>query len=55
MKVYEPSKLVAPFEILDAVSSGKVNSGYTTAGYWAGSMPAASLFSSVPFGPEAPE
>ncbi|MDH3282112.1 MAG: TRAP transporter substrate-binding protein [Gammaproteobacteria bacterium] len=55
MKVYEPSKLVAPFEILDAVSSGKVNSGYTTAGYWAGKIPAAPLFSAVPFGPEAGE
>lgn len=55
MKVYEPGKLVAPFEILDAVSTGKVNSGYTTAGYWSGKMPAASLFSAVPFGPEAPE
>ncbi|MDE1463802.1 TRAP transporter substrate-binding protein [Spartinivicinus poritis] len=55
MKLYEPNKLVAPFEILDAVSTGKVNSGYTTAGYWAGKMAAASLFSSIPFGPEAPE
>ncbi len=55
MKVYEPGKLVAPLEILDAVSSGKVNSGYAIAGYWAGKMPAASIFSTVPFGPEAPE
>lgn len=55
MKVYEPKKLVAPFEILDAVSSGKINSGYTTAGYWAGKIPAAPLFSAVPFGPEAGE
>ncbi|NGN97838.1 TRAP transporter substrate-binding protein [Grimontia sp. S25] len=55
MKVYEPGKLVAPLEILDAVSSGKVNSGYATAGYWQGKMPAAALFSAVPFGPEAPE
>lgn len=55
MKVYEPGKLVAPLEILDAVSSGKVNSGYATAGYWQGKMPAAPLFSAVPFGPEAPE
>ena len=55
MKVYEPGKLVAPLEILDAVSSGKVNSGYATAGYWAGKMPAASIFSAIPFGPEAPE
>jgi len=55
MKVYEPGKLVAPFEILDAVSTGKVNSGYTTAGYWAGKLPASPLFSAVPFGPEAGE
>lgn len=55
MKVYEPGKLVAPFEILDAVSSGKINSGYATAGYWAGKIPAAALFSAVPFGPEAGE
>lgn len=55
MKVYEPGKLVAPFEILDAVSSGKVNAGYTTAGYWAGKVPASVLFSAVPFGPEAGE
>ena len=55
MRVYEPDKLVPPFEILDAVSSGKINSGYTTAGYWAGQIPAAPLFSAVPFGPEAGE
>ncbi len=55
MKVYEPGKLVPPFEILESVSSGKINSGYTTAGYWAGQIPAAPLFSAVPFGPEAGE
>ncbi len=55
MKVYEPGKLVPAFEILDAVSSGKINSGYATAGYWAGKIPASSLFSAVPFGPEAGE
>ena len=55
MRFYEPGKLVQPFEILDAVSSGKVNSGYTTPGYWAGKIPAAPLFAAVPFGPEAPE
>lgn len=51
MKHYEPNKLVAGFEILDAVSSGKLNSGYAAAGFWVGKMPAAPLFSSVPFGP----
>jgi len=55
MKVYEPGKLVAPFEILDAVSRGKVNAGYYASGYWEGKMPGISLFSAVPFGPEAPE
>lgn len=55
MKIYEPGKLVSPKEILDAVSTGKVNSGYSTAGYWQGKMPAAALFSAVPFGPEAGE
>ncbi len=55
MKIYEPNKLVAPFEILGAVSSGKVNAGYSLAGYWAGKIPASPLFSSVPFGPEAAE
>lgn len=55
MRVYEPGKLVPAFEILDAVSSGKINSGYATAGYWAGKIPASPLFAAVPFGPEAGE
>ncbi|WP_159653072.1 TRAP transporter substrate-binding protein [Vibrio atypicus] len=55
MKIYEPGKLVSPAEILDAVSTGKVNSGYSTAGYWQGKLPASALFSAVPFGPEAGE
>ena len=55
MRYYEPGKLAAPFEILDAVSSGDVNSGYATALYWSGKIPAAAIFASVPFGPEAPE
>ena len=45
MKVYEPGKLVAPFEILDSVSRGKVNAGFTLAGYWAGKIPASPMFS----------
>ncbi len=55
MKVYEPGKLVAPFEILESVSKGKVNAGYATAGYWAGKIPASPIFSAIPFGPEAGE
>jgi TRAP-type mannitol/chloroaromatic compound transport system substrate-binding protein len=55
MKVYEPGKLVAPFEILDAVSGGKINAGYSISGYWEGKIPGSSIFSTVPFGPEAGE
>ncbi|MBO9488900.1 TRAP transporter substrate-binding protein [Endozoicomonas sp. G2_1] len=55
MKIYEPNKLVNPKEILDAVSTGKVQAGFATAGNWGGKIPAARLFSSIPFGPEAPE
>ncbi len=55
MKVYEPGKLVAPFEILDSVAAGKVNAGYYASGYWEGKMPGISLFTAIPFGPEAPE
>jgi TRAP-type mannitol/chloroaromatic compound transport system substrate-binding protein len=55
LKPYEPGKLVHPFEILDAVSKGKVNSGYGASGYWRGKLPGGSIFTAVPFGPEAPE
>ena len=55
MKIYEPGKLLPPFEILEAVSEGKINAGLASAAYWQGKIPAASFFSSVPFGPEAPE
>lgn len=55
IKLYEPNKLIGSQEILDAVSSGKVQAGYATPGNWGGKMPAARLFSAVPFGPEAPE
>ena len=53
--VQEPGALVPALEVLDAVSSGTVESGFGPAGFWAGKMPAAPLFSSVPFGPEAGE
>ena len=55
MKVYEPNQLVGPMEILDSVSDGKVQAGYAAAGFWMGKMPAAPLFSAVPFGPGTPE
>ena len=51
VRVFEPGELVQGSEILDAVSSGKVDAGYSASGFWMGKMPAAPLFSSVPFGP----
>ena len=50
VKVFEPGKLVPPFEILQAVSDGKVAAGYTWIGYDQGKVPAVPLFAAVPFG-----
>lgn len=50
VRVYEPGKLVPSFDILSAVSEGKVNAGYTWIGYDQGRIPAVSLFAAVPFG-----
>ncbi len=50
VRVYEPGKLVPPFEILQAVSDGKVPAGYTWIGYDQGKVPAVPLFAAVPFG-----
>lgn len=50
VRVYEPDELVPPFEILSAVSEGKVAAGYTWIGYDQGKVPAVPLFAAVPFG-----
>ena len=55
MKVYEPGKLVGAFEILNAVHEGKVNAGYSSPVYWQGLLPAAPIFTAIPFGPAADE
>jgi len=54
-KLFDPGKLVGPMEILDVVSSGKIEAGYSTPGFWMGMMPAAPLFSAIPFGPDTSE
>ncbi len=54
-KLYDPGKLVPPSEILESVSKGRIQAGYSNPGFWAGKLPAGPLFSSIPFGPEAPE
>jgi TRAP-type mannitol/chloroaromatic compound transport system substrate-binding protein len=56
LKLYEPGKLVPTAEILQAVHAGQVDAGFTTAGFNTGVLGTkASIFSAVPFGPEAPE
>lgn len=50
VRVYEPGKLVPAFDILQAVSDGKVSAGYTWIGYDQGKVPAVPLFAAVPFG-----
>ncbi len=54
-KLFDPGKLVSPAEILESVSKGRIDAGSTAAGFWAGKIPSAPIFSSIPFGPEAPE
>jgi TRAP-type mannitol/chloroaromatic compound transport system substrate-binding protein len=42
-------------EIFDAISSGSLDAGWSTPGYWAGKVPALQMFAAVPFGPRAGE
>ncbi len=53
VRVYEPGELVDAFEVLDAVSTGRVQAGFGQPIYDQGTIPAAPLFASVPFGPKA--
>jgi TRAP-type mannitol/chloroaromatic compound transport system substrate-binding protein len=48
----QPGDGTKPQEILDKVGSGSVDAGIATASFWAAKIPAASLFSGFPFGPD---
>jgi len=50
LQVFEPGKLVKGTEVFDAVSQGKVDSGYVWAGYEIGKLPSSALFGAQPFG-----
>jgi TRAP-type mannitol/chloroaromatic compound transport system permease small subunit/TRAP-type C4-dicarboxylate transport system substrate-binding protein len=52
LEVHEPGAIVPAFSITEAVADGKVPAGYTWLGYDQGRIPAAPLFSAVPFGLE---
>ena len=55
VKVYGAGELVPALQVFDAVSSASVEMGHGASYYWKGKLPAASFFSSVPFGLNAQE
>ncbi|MFQ5849517.1 MAG: TRAP transporter substrate-binding protein [Candidatus Binatia bacterium] len=55
IKFFDPGKLVPALQIFEAVSTGAVDAGFAASGYWIGKIPAAPIFSSVPFGPDTSE
>ena len=52
IKVFAGGELVPALQVFDAVSQGAVEMGHGSAYYWAGKVPAAQFFSTVPFGME---
>jgi TRAP-type mannitol/chloroaromatic compound transport system substrate-binding protein len=55
IKFYEPGALVPPLEMFDSVARGAIEAAWAPAGFWAGKIKAAVLFSAVPFGPSTDE
>ena len=53
IRVYGAGELIPAFEAFDAVSSGTADMASGAAYYWAGKVPAAQFFASVPFGMNA--
>lgn len=53
IKVYGGGELVPPLEAFDNVRQGNVEMGHGASYYWAGKVPAAQFFASVPFGMNA--
>jgi len=49
----QPGEVAQPQEILEKVSQGKIDAGFSTASFWAAKMSAASLFAGFPFGLDA--
>ncbi|GGW92123.1 TRAP transporter substrate-binding protein [Alteromonas halophila] len=53
--VYGAGELVPGFEVFDTVSQGTAQMGHAGAYYWKGKIPAAPIFSAIPFGMNAIE
>lgn len=50
VEMFAAGEIVPAFSVFDAVSNGTVEMAHTAAVFWAGKIPAASFFSTVPFG-----
>lgn len=48
--VYGAGELVPPFEVFNAVADGSAEMGHGPAYYWKGKIPAAEIFTAIPFG-----
>jgi len=55
VKVFGAGELVPALEVFDTVSQGTVQMGHSGAYYWKGKIPAAQMFSTIPFGMTATE
>lgn len=55
LQVFEPGKLVPALGVFDAVSTGKVEAGYSFMGYELGKVPVSAIFGALPFGMETPQ
>ncbi len=55
IKIYAAGEIVPAMEVFSAVSNGTAEMGHGAAYYWKGKIPAAPLFTSVPFGLNAQE
>ncbi|WP_298444679.1 TRAP transporter substrate-binding protein [uncultured Ferrimonas sp.] len=53
VKVYGAGDLVPAFEVFDTVSQGTAQMGHSAAYYWKGKVPAAQVFTTIPFGMNA--
>ncbi|MGJ8694090.1 MAG: TRAP transporter substrate-binding protein [Thalassotalea sp.] len=50
VQVYGAGEIVPGLQVFDAVSQGTVQMGHSGAYYWKGKIPAAPIFSAIPFG-----
>lgn len=55
IRLFEPGALVPALQTFDSVGAGAIETGWASAGFWTGKIPAATFFNGVPFGPDIPE